>query len=169
MLRYHFQFAVALLLSLSLPAKTTADEPTKSPNFVIFYVDDLGWADTSVRMPEKAKEMDKVLRQYVEKVDGGTMSDVYAAYFHWLDETRRKKEERLSRDLQDLKQQNPPDFDKQRRKLAADLQLVEREHLAKKAICKNQMTNTSWRETRKNEVVKQLGVDKQGNVIKVRP
>ena len=125
--------------------------------------------DLAERMPEKAKEMDKVLRQYVEKVDGGTMSDVYAAYFHWLDETRRKKEERLSRDLQGLKQKNPPDFEKQRRKLAADLQLVEREHLAKKAICKDQMINTSWRETRKNEVVKQLGIDKQGNVIKVRP
>ena len=125
--------------------------------------------DLAERMPGKAKEMDRTLRQYIEKVDGGSMSDVYAAYFQWLDESQGKKEERLSRDLERLKQKNPPDFEKQRRKLAADLQLAKREHTAKKAICKDQMTNSSWRETRKNEVVKQLGIDKQGNPIGGRP
>ena len=125
--------------------------------------------DLVQRMPEKVKEMDRVLRQYVGKVDGGTMAEVYAAYFQWLNETQGKKEERLNRDLKDLTQKNPPDLEVQRQKLAAALQLVKREHLAKKAICKDQMTNTSWRETRENEVVKELGIDKQGNVIKERP
>ena len=125
--------------------------------------------DLAERMPEKAKEMDRIRRQYIEKVDGGTMSDVYVAYFQWLDESLRKKEERIGRDLESLSKKNPPDLEKQREKLAADLQMAKREHAAKTAICKDQMTNPSWRETRKNEVVKQLGIDKQGNPVDVRP
>ena len=125
--------------------------------------------DLVERMPGKVKEMDRIRRQYIEKVDGGTMSDVYAAYFQWLDESLRKKEERFGRDLESLSKKNPPDLEKQRGKLAADLQTAKREHAAKTAICKDQMTNPSWRETRKNEVVKQLGIDKQGNPVDVRP
>ena len=37
-----------LLLSAFAPAKDAFAEA--SPNFIIFYVDDLGWADTSVQM-----------------------------------------------------------------------------------------------------------------------
>ena len=124
--------------------------------------------DLVQRLPEKAKEMDQILRQYVDKLDGGAMSEVYAAYFEWLDETLRKKEERFERDLKSLKQENPADFEKQRAKMEADLQAEKREHVAKTAICKDQMTNPSWRETRKNDVVKRLGVDKKGNPIESR-
>lgn len=38
--------------------------------------------------------MDRILRQYVGDVDGGTIAEVYVAYFEWLDEAFRKKEER---------------------------------------------------------------------------
>ena len=124
--------------------------------------------DLAERLPKKAKEMDRILRQYVDQVDGGAMRDVYAAYFEWLDEGLRKKEERFGRDLESLKQKNPPDFEKQRERLEADLQAAKRSHAAKTAICKDQMTNPSWRETRKNEVVKRLGVDKKGNPIEPR-
>ena len=125
--------------------------------------------DLAERMPEKTKELDQICRQYVEKVDGGTMPDVYAAYFQWLEENLRKKEERFKRDLESLRKQNPPDFEKQRDKLAAELEMAKREHVAKTAVCKDQMTNSSWRETRKNEVLNQLGIDKQGNRIDARP
>jgi hypothetical protein len=121
--------------------------------------------DLAERMPEKAKELDRIRSQYVEKVDGGAMSEVYAAYFEWLDETLQKKEERYRRDLESLRQENPPDFEKQLSKLEADLQAEKRRHAAKTAICKAQMTNPSWRETRKNEVVKRIGIDKQGNPV----
>jgi len=117
------------------------------------------------RLPEKAKEMDRILRQYVEKVDGGNMPEVYAGYFEWLRESQRKKEERLERDLESLTQKNPPDFTKQRAKLEANLQAAKRELAAKSAICKDQMKNPSWRKTRNDEVVKRIGVDKQGNLI----
>ena len=50
MLRCYIQSAIAVLFCLSLAGRTIADEAATSPNFVIFYVDDLGWADTSVRM-----------------------------------------------------------------------------------------------------------------------
>ena len=50
MSRCYIQSAIAALFCLSLVDATRADEAATSPNFVIFYVDDLGWADTSVRM-----------------------------------------------------------------------------------------------------------------------
>ena len=95
-------------------------------------------------------------------------ADLQPAYFEWLDESLRKKEERFGRDLESLRQKNPPDLEKQRGKLEADLQAEKREHAAKTAICKDQMTNPSWRETRKNEVLKRIGVDKKGNPIEPR-
>ena len=49
-LRFYIQSAIAVLFCLCLAGMTRADEAATSPNFVIFYVDDLGWADTSVRM-----------------------------------------------------------------------------------------------------------------------
>jgi arylsulfatase A-like enzyme len=100
--------------------------------------------DLAERMPEKAKEMDRIRRRYVEKVDGGTMSDVYAAYFEWLDKSLRQKEDRFGRDLESLRQKNPPDLEQQRGKLEADLQAAKRKHAAKTAICKDQMKNPSW-------------------------
>ena len=124
--------------------------------------------DLAQRLPERAQEMDRILGQYVDEVDGGAMPEVYAAYFEWLDESFRKKEERFTRDLESLKQKNPPDFEEQRGRLEADLQAAKREHAAKTAICEDQMTNPSWRETTKEEVVKRLGVDKKGNRIETR-
>ena len=103
--------------------------------------------DLARRMPQKAKEMDRIRKRYLEKVDGGTMPDVYAAYFEWLDQSLQKKEERFGRDLESLRQKNPPDIEQQRGKLEADLQVAKREHAAKTAICKDQMKNLSWRES----------------------
>jgi arylsulfatase A-like enzyme len=101
--------------------------------------------DLAERMPEKAKEMDRIRRRYLEKVDGGTISDVYAAYFEWLDKSLRQKEDRFGRDLESLRKKNPPDLEQQRGKLEADLQAAKRKHAAKTAICKDQMKNPSWR------------------------
>jgi len=103
--------------------------------------------DLAEQMPEKAKEMDRILGQYVDEVDGGAMSEVYAAYFERLDDSFRKKEERFHRNVESLRQKNPPDFEKQRVQLEADLQAARREHVAKTAICKDQMKNPSWRES----------------------
>ena len=121
--------------------------------------------DLAQQLSSKAREMDRILRQYVNEVDGGEMSEVYAAYFEWLDEGLQKTEERLQRNVAALKQNNPPDFEKQLAILEEDLQADRREHAAKTAICKSQMANTSWRESKKQEVVKQIGVDKKGNAI----
>mgnify|MGYP003337347281 CR=1 FL=1 len=97
------------------------------------------------------------------------MSEVYAAYFEWLDENLKKKVERFERDSKLLTDRNPADVAKQRAELEADLNAARREHAAKTAICKDQMSNLSWKETRKNEVVERLGIDKQGNIITNRP
>ena len=124
--------------------------------------------DLAGRLPEKAKEMDRILRQYVDRVDGGAMFEVYAAYFEWLDGSLRKKEERFHRNLESLRLENPLDSKKLRAKLEADLQAAKREHAAKTAICQDQMTNQSWRESTKKEVLKRLEVDKKGNATRTR-
>ena len=124
--------------------------------------------DLSEQIPEKASEMNQVLRLYVDNVDGGNISDVYAAYFDWVDDSFRKKESRIQRNLESLTQKNPPDFEKQSANLQAELQAAKREHATKRAICEDQMENHSWRESRKNEVMERLGVDKKGNPIEPR-
>jgi len=121
--------------------------------------------DLTQELPEKVKQMDQALSQYVAYVDGGTINEVYAAYFEWLDESFRKKTERLQRDLASLSDANASDLEEQRAKLIAELQAVKREHTVKTAVCKAQMENPSWRESNKQEVVKRLGVDKQGKPI----
>ena len=120
------------------------------------------------RMSDKAREMDRIRSEYVAQVQGGTMPDVYAAYFEWLDESLRKKKARFERDLRSLEKRNPPDKKKLRAQLEADWQVARREHAAKTAVCKDQMQNLSWRETRKNELLKRMGVDKKGNPIESR-
>ena len=50
MSRCYVRSAIAVLFYLCLAGMTRADDAATPPNFVIFYVDDLGWADTSVRM-----------------------------------------------------------------------------------------------------------------------
>ncbi len=121
--------------------------------------------DLAAEMPERISEMDHLRQQYVNKVDGGAVSEVYAAYLEWLDEGLAKKEERFQRDLEALKAKNPPDIEKQRAKLETGLKAAKREHTAKTAICKGQMKNSSWRESSKQEVVDELGIDKKGNVV----
>ncbi len=124
--------------------------------------------DLSARLHKKAKEMDRVRARYVENVDGGTVSEVYAAYFEWLNEQLRRAEERFDSNLESLTKRNPPDLEKQRAQLEAEWRAAKRKHAAKTAICKDQMTNPSWRESTKKEVVKRIGVDKQGNPIETR-
>lgn len=124
--------------------------------------------DLSARLHEKAEEMDQIRARYVDEVDGGAVSEVYAAYFEWLDASFRKKDERIRRNIEALRQENPTDYEKQLIQLEADLQIAKREHAAKTAICKDQMKNPSWRESTKEKVIKRLGVDKQGNPIKTR-
>lgn len=114
------------------------------------------------RIPQRAKQMDRVLREYVDQVDGGAVSEVYAAYFDWLDENLEKKVARFERDLKLLKQDSP-EAAKQRAKLNSELEAARREHATKTAICERQMKNMSWRESNKQDVLKQLGVDKKGN------
>ena len=44
MLRYYISLAIAGLLCVSVAEKTAAEQAVATPNFVIFYVDDLGWS-----------------------------------------------------------------------------------------------------------------------------
>ena len=119
--------------------------------------------DLAQQLPDKAKELNQTLNQYVGYVDGGTIAEVYAAYFEWLDESLEKKEQRLRREFESLRLENPPDLENQRGILEAELRAAKLEHATKAAICKDQMTNPSWRESSKQEVLQRLGINQPGN------
>lgn len=122
--------------------------------------------DLASAMPEKVKEMDRIRQQYIDEVDGGEMEDVYAAYFEILEESRRRSEEKYLSSIEALRQEKPADFEAQKAKLDAAWEKDKREYQVKTEICKAQMTNTSWRETLNQEVMKRLGVvDKKGTEI----
>ena len=50
--------------------------------------------DLAEQMPEKVSEMDRIRQLYVQKVDGGTMPEVYAAYSDWMDASRKNTEQK---------------------------------------------------------------------------
>ena len=42
-----------LFLLFAIPVSLSAAQPEKPPNFILIYMDDLGWADTSVPMMDE--------------------------------------------------------------------------------------------------------------------
>ena len=54
-------------------------------------VEDLGEKDNLVeKMPEKAQELDRLMQDYLRKVDAETIEDMYAARFAELEEYKRR-------------------------------------------------------------------------------
>jgi arylsulfatase A-like enzyme len=120
----------------------------------------------AAKMPEKVKEMDRIRRDYVDEVDGGRMEDIYAAVMKELDGYLSQSEQNYLRSIEKLSKEKPDNFKAQKAKLDASREQKKSQHLVKTEILKDQMLNASWRSTRKNEVMKRLGVsDKKGTKI----
>ena len=121
--------------------------------------------DLSKQLPKKVAEMDRVRQQYVRKVDGGTMPEVYAAYSDWLNATRDRAEQKYRRELASLEKRNPADRDAQLARLEANWEKAKRSYVVKKTLIEDHMQDTSWYGQDQDKVIKRLGMDKQGNLI----
>ncbi len=121
--------------------------------------------DLAEQMPEKVSEMDRIRQQYVQKVEGGTMPEVYAAYSDWMDATRKNAEQKYGRDVASLKERNPADLAEGLAKLEANWEKSKRSNLVKRALIEDHMQETSWYGQDPDKVIKRLGMDKQGNLI----
>jgi hypothetical protein len=116
-------------------------------------------------MPEKVAEMDRIRHQYVQKVDGGTMPEVYAAYSDWMDATRKSAEQKYGKEVASLKKRNPADLGNRLAKLDANWEKTKRSYVVKRALIEDHMQETSWYGQDQDKVIKRLGMDKQGNLI----
>ena len=121
--------------------------------------------DLAAEMPEKTAELDRIRQRYINKVDGGRVADVYAAYVEFLDDAEQKAESSFQKKMETLEQTNPPDIDVQKTRLKNELEKKKRELYAKRRINKAHMSNHSWREGAKKEAMERMGVDKKGNVL----
>ena len=121
--------------------------------------------DLAAEMPEKTAEMGRIRQRYINKVDGGRVADVYAAYVEFLDNAEQKAKSSFQKKMETLEQTNPPDIDVQKTRLKNELEKKKRGFYAKRGINKAQMSNHSWREGSKKEAMERMGVDKKGNVL----
>ena len=122
--------------------------------------------DLAAKMPEKVMEMDRIRRDYVDEVDGGRMEDIYAAVLKSLDGYLSQDEKNYLRSIEKLRQEKPDSFIAQKARLDDSREQKKRQHLVKTEILKDQMRNPSWRGSRKDAVMKRLGVsDKKGTRI----
>jgi hypothetical protein len=115
-------------------------------------------------MPEKSAEMERLLLDYIKEVDGGDVTEVYAAYIRWCDEHEANSKEHYQRELARLDKEKPADYAKQKADLEKQYEHKKREFYAKREICKGQMTWPGWYDSAKQTTVNKLGIDKQGNV-----
>jgi arylsulfatase A len=125
--------------------------------------------DLAVAMPEKTVELNRIRQRYIDKVDGGSVEDVYAAYAEFLDNVEQKAQSSFQKKMGTLEQTNPPDRDVQKTKLKHEWEKKKRELFAKRGINKAQGASHSWREGAKQEAVESMGIDKKGNVLVPKP
>jgi arylsulfatase A-like enzyme len=122
--------------------------------------------DLSKAMPEKTSQMEKDLLDYIHKVNGADVQDIYGAYFRWIDNEENKYTKSYHKKVADLEAVNPADLDHKKAALLAQHEQKLRSCMVKREICKEQMKNKSWYEVIKNEVCIRLGIDKQGRYLK---
>jgi arylsulfatase A-like enzyme len=102
--------------------------------------------DLAKAMPERTAEMDRILRNYIEEVDGADVKDVYQAQFDTLDESEQRAELTFQKKLETLEKENPADIDAQRTRLQQELEEKKQGFYGKRERCKAQMTWPSWYE-----------------------
>ena len=121
--------------------------------------------DLAAVMPERTAELNRIRQQYVDKVDGGRVQDVYAAYAEFLDDVEHRARNSFQKKMETLERTNPPDMDAQKAKLKDELEQKKRELYAKRGINKAHMSSHSWREGVQKEAMERMGMDKKGNAL----
>ena len=123
--------------------------------------------DLAQSMPEKAAEMDRILRNYIDEVDGGDVKDVYQAHYELLDEFERREKVAYTKKLEALEKGQPTDIEEQKARLKEEHEMKQRSFYAKRKIQKRQETWPGWYTTARKEVEAEIGMTKGGKIKKV--
>ena len=94
------------------------------------------------------------------------MPEVYAAYSDWLDNVRQNAEKKYRKETASLEKRNPPDLNQRLASAQATWDKAKRSFLVKQAIIEDHKQELSWNRQDQDKVIKRLGIDKQGNIIK---
>ena len=121
--------------------------------------------DLSKKMPKKVASMDKILRTYIEEVDGGDVKDSYQAFYETMDDFEGRAKEDHKRKMKRLEENNPPDYQEQKAIIDQELELKKRKFRASRAITKRQETWPGWYDTARKTVEAEIGMNKGGKLI----
>jgi arylsulfatase A len=122
--------------------------------------------DLAQKMPKKVASMDKMLRTYIEEVDGGDVKDSYQAFYETMDDFERRAVENHKRKMKELDANMPSDYEKQKSLIDQELELKKRGFFANRAITKKQETWPDWYDTAHKTAEAEIGMTKGGKLIK---
>jgi arylsulfatase A len=122
--------------------------------------------DLAQKMPKKVASMDKILRTYIEEVDGGDVKDSYQAFYETMDDFERRAVENHKRKMKELDANMPSDYEKQKSLIDQELELKKRGFFANRAITKKQETWPDWYDTAHKTAEAEIGMTKGGKLIK---
>ena len=122
--------------------------------------------DLAQKMPKKVASMDKILRAYIEEVDGGDVKDSYQAFYETMDDFEGRAVENHKRKMKVLEAKMPSDYEKQKSLIDQELALKKRGFFANRAITKKQETWPDWYDTARKTAEAEIGMTKGGKLIK---
>lgn len=122
--------------------------------------------DLAQKMPKKVASMDKILRNYIEEVDGGDVKDSYQAFYETMDDFEGRAEEDHRRKMKKLEENKPSDYQEQKAIIDQELELKKHKFFANRAITKKQETWPDWYDTARKTAEAEIGMTKGGKLIK---
>ena len=122
--------------------------------------------DLAASMPEKVSEMDKILRDYIDEVDGGSVQDVYQALYETIDDFEQREVVAYEKRMTALEASQPADFEAQKAKLIEANETKQRSFYATREITKRQETWPDWYTTARKTVEAEIGMTKGGKLRK---
>jgi len=122
--------------------------------------------DLALKMPKKVASMDKILRTYIEEVDGGDVKDSYQAFYETMDDFEGRAVENHKRKMKELDANMPSDYGKQKSLIDQELEFKKRGFFANRAITKRQETWPGWYDTSRKTAEAEIGMTKGGKLIK---
>ncbi len=122
--------------------------------------------DLAQKMPGKVASMDKILRAYIEKVDGGDVKDSYQAFYETMDDFEGRAVDDHKRKLKRLEENRPSDYQEQKAVIDQELELKKRSFYANREITKRQETWPGWYDTARKTAEAEIGMTKGGKLIK---
>ena len=122
--------------------------------------------DLVQKMPGKVASMDKILRAYIEKVDGGDVKDSYQALYETMDDFEGRAEKDHARKVKELEAKMPTDYEARKFLIDQELELKKRSFYANREITKRQETWPGWYDTARKTAEAEIGMTKGGKLIK---